>query len=304
MQVAPQTPQGPLIAIVGTTASGKTELAVELCCEIGGEVISADSRQVYCGMDIGTAKPPATERAGIDHHLLDIRTVDRPYSLPDFLGDANAAIANVRARARVPVVVGGTALYVHALLAGFAPGPADPGLRRTLEEDLQHVGLEAMLGRLRTVDPEEAESIDGKNPRRVVRALERRVLLDRGACATAWPAHEAIVIGLCDSPSRRTEKIARRTRMMLDLGLTDEVRRLLGGYGRSPVLKTTIGYPECIDYLLGLCDLAATEQRIRTATNRYARRQMTYLRNKMRIQWLEPDLPRFPQALAQIGRSG
>ena len=300
----PETPELPLVAIVGPTASGKTALAVELCREIGGAVISADSRQVYRGMDIGTAKPTATERGGIDHHLLDVRTPDRPYSLPDFLGDANAAIAAIRADGSAPVVVGGTALYVHALLAGFAPGPADRELRKALERDLDQGGLSGLVNRLATIDAEAARTVDSRNPRRVLRALERRILLDRGAAAKSWPRHPAIVLGLRDRPARRTEKIARRTRMMLALGLTDEVRRLLAGYGQSPVLRSTIGYAECVDYLLGRCDLAAAELKIRTATNQYARRQMTYLRNKMRIQWLEPDRPQIQQALTRIGRTG
>lgn len=300
--MTPETVEPPLVAIVGPTATGKTALAVELCREIGGAVISADSRQVYRGMDIGTAKPTSPERGGIDHHLLDIRTADCRYALPDFLGDANAAIGRIRSEGRVPVVVGGTALYVHALLDGFAPGPADPELRAALEEDLRRCGLEALSGRLQTLDPAAARTVDAKNPRRVVRALERRLLSARGAAARSWPKHRAIVLGLHDRPLHRTEKIARRTRSMLELGLTDEVRRLLGAYGQAPVLKTTIGYSECIDYLLGRCGLAVAEQRIRTATNQYARRQMTYLRNKMRIQWLEPDRPRFQQAMARIGR--
>ena len=300
----PNTAATPLIAIVGPTAVGKTALAVELCRQIGGAVISADSRQVYRGMDIGTAKPTAAERGGIEHHLLDLREPDRPYSLPDFLGDANAAINGIRGRGRVPVVVGGTALYVHALLAGFAPGPADPAVRAALEDELDRDGLEALLGRLAALDPDGARSIDRRNPRRVVRALERRILLDRGAAPSRWPEHAGIVLGLSDRPTRRVEMIARRTRAMLAAGLTDEVRRLLGGHGQAPVLLATIGYAECIDYLLGRCGLESAERRIRTATNQYARRQMTYLRNKMRIQWLEPDRPPLPQALARIGRSG
>ena len=300
----PETSEPPLIAIVGPTAAGKTALAVELCREIGGAVISADSRQIYRGMDIGTAKPTASERGGIDHHLLDIRKPDSPYSLPDFLGDANAAIAAIRAAGNAPVVVGGTALYVHALLAGFAPGPADRELRRELELDLDRLGLIALVEQLKTIDAEAARTVDLRNPRRVLRALERRILLDRGAAVKRWPKHPAIVLGLCDPPARRTEKIARRTRMMLAAGLTDEVRRLLAGYRHAPVLQSTIGYSECVDYLLGRCDLAAAERRIRTATNQYARRQMTYLRNKMPIQWLEPDLPQIQQALTRIGRAG
>jgi tRNA dimethylallyltransferase len=302
--VTPDVAGPPLIAIVGPTASGKTALAVELCREIGGAVISADSRQVYRGMDIGTAKPTWSERGGIEHHLLDIRTADSPYGLAEFLCDANGAIAAIRSGGRAPVVVGGTALYVHALLAGFAPGPADPSLREALERDLERGGLEVLLERLVTVDPASARAIDARNPRRVLRALERRLLLDRGAAVKNWPKHPAIVLGLRDPPFRRAELIARRTRAMLNSGLTDEVRRLLSAYGQTPVLQTTIGYSECVDYLLGRCDLAAAEQGILTATNQYARRQMTYLRNKMRIQWLESNRPRLQQALQQIGRTG
>lgn len=300
----PDIAEPPLVAIVGPTASGKTALAVELCREIGGAVISADSRQVYRGLDIGTAKPASAERGGIDHHLLDIRTVDRPYALSEFLGDANDAIASIRSDGRVPVVVGGTALYVHALLAGFAPGPADPQLRGALQRDLKAQGLRELVERLETIDPAAARTVDARNPRRVLRALERRILLDRGAAVKSWPKHPAIVLGLGDTPARRSEKIARRTRAMLASGLTDEVRRLLAAHGLAPILQTTIGYSECADYLLGRCDLAAAEQGIRTATNQYARRQMTYLRNKMRIQWLEPDRPRLRQALTRIGRAG
>ena len=176
----------------------------------------------------------------------------------------------------VPVVVGGTGLYVHALLAGFAPGPADPGLRGELERDLERFGLEALFMRLRAIDPEADRAVDPKNPRRVLRAMERRILLDRGESARSWPEHPSMVLGICDPTLRRTEKIARRTRSMLDAGLTDEVRRLLAAHGPAPVLRATIGYSECVDYLLGRRDLASAEQSIRTATNQYARRQMTY----------------------------
>ncbi len=255
-------------------------------------------------MDIGTAKPAPSERGGIDHHLLDVRAVESPYSLPEFLRDANAAIARIRSGGSVPVVVGGTGLYVHALLAGFAPGPADPGLRGELERDLERFGLEALFMRLQAIDPEADRAVDPKNPRRVLRAMERRILLDRGESARSWPEHPSMVLGICDPTLRRTEKIARRTRSMLDAGLTDEVRRLLAAHGPAPVLRATIGYSECVDYLLGRRDLASAEQSIRTATNQYARRQMTYLRNKMRIQWLDPDLPLLQQALARIGRTG
>ena len=303
-QVPPEIPKPPLVAIVGPTASGKSELAVDLCRVIGGAVISADSRQVYRGMDIGTAKPSVQERRGIDHRLLDIRPIDRPYSLSGFLRDANGAIADVRGAGLAPVVVGGTALYVHALLSGFAPGPSDPALRAHLEQELDRDGLSAMFSRLKASYPAAAGHIDSRNPRRVVRALERHILFDRGSRTDPWPEHEAVILGVCHRPDRRTAKIADRTRAMIENGLTDEARRLFGAHGRAPVLMSTIGYPECHDYLVGRCDLAATEGRIRTATNQYARRQMTYLRNKMRIQWLDPDRPSMRQALALITRSG
>ncbi len=302
MPAAP--PRPPLIAIVGPTAAGKSALAVQICRAVGGAVVSADSRQVYRGMDIGTAKPTKADRGRIDHHLIDFRPLDQPYSLQEFLGDANAAIGQIRKSGQIPVVAGGTALYVQALLEGFAPGPADPELRKELELELAREGLASLFDRLQRLDPAAAQAVDEKNPRRVVRAVERRLLHDRGANGTRWPAHRAILLGLADPPARRAARIDARARAMLEAGLTDEVRGLLAAHGPAPVLLTTIGYRECVDYLLGRCDLGTAELRIRTATSRYSRRQMTYMRNKMRIQWLDPDRPRLDQALSLLRPPG
>ena len=299
-----KTPTPTLLAIAGPTASGKSDLAVRICRAIGGAVVSADSRQVYRGMDIGTAKPTAAERAGVEHNLLDLRQLDEPYSLQEFLGDANAAIARIRADGRIPVVVGGTALYVQALLEGFAPGPADPQLRAELEAQVLREGLGAVFARLQRLDPESAGAVDAQNPRRVVRAAERALLSGRGQLGSRWPPQPAIVLGVTNPPERRARRIAARTRAMLEAGLTDEVRGLLSANGPAPILLSTIGYRECINYLLGRCDLDTAESAIRTATGQYARRQMTYLRNKMRIQWLDPGRPRLDQALALLPPSG
>ena len=291
----------PLIALVGPTASGKSALAVQLCRQINGAIISADSRQIYRGLDIGTAKPGVNERCGIDHYLLDIRAVDEHYSLHDFLIDANAAIVQIRSRRQQPVVVGGTGLYVQALLEGFHPGPIDRQVRAMLEAELASKGLPALRERLSSLEAAISATVDRNNPRRVIRAIEQ-TLADHGQDGPNWPDHPAKVLGIAYPSACRAARIGQRTDQMLAAGLLDEVRRVLYSYGRLPILASSIGYRECAEYLLGSIDLPTARDRIVVATRRYARRQMTFLRNKIQVQWLECDRPLLAQALDLINR--
>ena len=284
-----------IIVVVGPTAAGKSELAVGICQALGGAVVSADSRQVYKGLDIGTAKLGSAERGGIDHHLIDIRDIGHAYSLFEFLADANAAITAIRARGQRPVIAGGTALYVHALIAGFAPGASDPIRRAHLEERMQQSGLGDLVADLMSFDAKYWRGVDLANPRRVVRALERAHSADLPT--QKFPCHRALVLGIAPPAALRRERIIDRAHAMFNAGLTDETRRLLYSHGPSRQLIATIGYRQCLEYLLGRYDQQAAREKTIVATNRYARRQMTYLRNKMKIEWLTDAEPSLRQAL-------
>ena len=283
----------PLICVVGPTGTGKSAAAIALAHRFDGEVVSADSRQVYRGMDIGTAKVGDIERAAVPHHLLDIRAPDQPYSVHEFARDAEEAIAAIRARGRLPIVAGGTGHYLAALTRGFLPAAVepDPALRAELERLQEEQGVAALAERLRRVDPVVAADIDLENPRRVVRAIEVKTVTGRSireiesARPLPW---RSLALGLSMEREALAERIAERAAGMFGGGLLDEIRRLLiGGYGRGSVLDRSIGYREGLAHLFG--DLSRREAiaATATATRQYARRQMTWLRNRESAQWFE-----------------
>jgi tRNA dimethylallyltransferase len=295
----------PLLAVVGPTGVGKTAVAVALAARLPIEAVSADSRQVYRGMDIGTGKPSVEERRLLYHHLLDVVDPDERYHAARFRREALAAAASVRARGRLPVVVGGTGLYVRALLKGLTPAPpADPALRAELEAEAVHGGPEALHARLRALDPEAAARLHPRDQVRVVRALEIRLRGEGGADAGGAGADPAahpgdwrgptpfrlLMVGLVQERRRLGERIAARVRAMVARGMMDEVRRLLeAGYGEQAPGMATIGYRQ----------LAAAARRellldeaIRLTirdTARYAKRQLTWFGRDTEIRWLDVD---------------
>ena len=283
----------PLVCVVGPTGTGKSSAAIELARRFDGEIVSADSRQVYRGMDIGTAKVGHRERALVPHHLLDVCDPDDEYSIHRFATDARTAIAGIQTRDRLPIVVGGTGHYVSALTRGILPpGVApDPALRAELERLRRERGVEALAERLREIDPTAAAEIDLDNPRRLVRAIEIKSATGRSIreLESVRPVDwRPLVLGLRMERARLIDRIANRTRGMFIGGLPDEIRRLLaGGYGRDSAVGRSIGYAEGLAYLLGNRSLEEAIAGTTVTTRQYARRQMTWFRNRESVKWFD-----------------
>ncbi len=278
-----------LIAIVGPTAAGKTGVAVELARRLGGEIIGADSRQVYRHMDIGTAKPAVEQRAAARHHLIDVVDPDGEFSLGRWLELAQAALEDIWSRGRQPLLAGGTGQYVWALLEGWRVPrvPPQDGLRRALAERPP----ESLLAELRRADPEAERYIDPRNVRRVIRALEVRHATGRPF--SYWrtkepPEFESLVIGLRLPRDELYARIDRRVEAMVAAGLEDEVRRLLArGYSPELPSMSGIGYREMCEYIAGETSLPAAVSRIKTGTHRLARHQNSWFKaSDPRIHWI------------------
>jgi tRNA dimethylallyltransferase len=281
-----------LMVIVGPTASGKTALGIKLAQKFGGEIVSADSRQIYRGMDIGTAKPTAAERRAVPHHLIDIKDPNEDYTVADYQRDAIAAIESILARGNVPLLVGGTGLYVQAVLENLdiPKTVANPELRAQIEKDIADVGLTAVFKRLIALDPEAAYVVDQKNPRRVVRALE--VALATGVPFTAQrikraPLFDALVLGLNPTPEIVRERIDQRVDAMMHDGFVHEVTTLIKKYGHTPTAFDAIGYREIIAHLNGTLSLEDATAAIKVNTWHYAKRQMTWFKKYEPTHWME-----------------
>ena len=292
------------IAVVGPTAAGKSALSLRLAEAIGGEIINADSMQLYRGMDIGTAKLTVAEREGVPHHLLDIWDVTQAASVSDYQRLARQAIAQIRARGRVPILVGGSGLYVRAAIDKLEFPGTDPGLRASLEDELAQVGAPALHARLATADPAAAAAILPSNGRRVVRALEVLQLSGRPFSATL-PQYEsiydAVQIGVDLPRSELDQRIAGRVTRMWQLGLVNEVRELASvGLRDGRTASRALGYAQVLRFLDG--ELSEDEAAAQTilATRRFVRRQESWFRRDPRITWLDPAQDLVTQALAQI----
>ncbi|HEY7801407.1 MAG TPA: tRNA (adenosine(37)-N6)-dimethylallyltransferase MiaA [Dehalococcoidia bacterium] len=288
---------GTLIAIVGATATGKTKLAVELAQALLGEVINADSRQVYRGMDIGTAKPTAGEQASARHWLVDRVNPDEQYTLAAFLDDARAAIIDIARRGLTPIVAGGSAQYVWAMLEGWQVPRVAPNaeLRGRLEALAEREGAPAVGAILQAEDPASAAVIDPNNVRRVIRAIE--VTRATGRRFSDWrertgaPADDVHVIGLRLPRDVLYARIDARVDVMLAAGLIDEVRGLnAAGYGCGLPSMSGIGYRQVCAHLRGELTLAAAAAEMKTETHRLARMQDTWFRrDDTRINWFDAD---------------
>ncbi len=279
----------PLLVIVGPTAAGKSAAALDLALALRprGEIVTADSQQVYRGLDIGTAKPAAKERRGIAHHLVDVVDPDDPFDAATYVRLADAAIAEIRARGRRVVVAGGTGLYVRALLRGLVDAPAaDPALREALLSEERTAGTGTLWARLAGVDPAAARTLHPNDLVRIVRALEVHTL--RGVRlsalqkehAFAVPRHRARLFGLDVGRDVHRERIAARTRAMIEAGWVAEVRRLLDRY--PPTLRSlgSLGYRQIVAHLTGGVPLESSVAAIVAATTRFARRQRTWFRSE------------------------
>jgi tRNA dimethylallyltransferase len=286
-----------LIVVVGPTGAGKSRVAIELARAIGGEVVSCDSQQVYVGMDIGTGKVSAAERAAIPHHLLDVARPDEEMTAARFVELADAAIADVAARGQHVIVCGGTGLYVRALLLGlFAGPPADAEVRAELEARATAEGTAALWADLHAVDPESAARIDKNDRKRLVRALEVHRLTgetmtehhrrhDHKAVA---PRYEHVLVGVAPPREQLYGVIDARVDAMMAAGLLDEVRALRAA-GYVPPLRSqqAIGYAELHDHLAGRSDLSRAVELVKRNSRRYARRQLAWYRPDRSVRWAD-----------------
>ena len=288
-----------IICIAGPTASGKTSLAIALAQRYNGEVVSCDSMQVYRRMDIGTAKPTKEETCGIAHHLIDAVEPDAPFSCAEYVVAAGEAVVDISARGKLPILCGGTGLYLDRFLCGeMEETHADEDLRASLFAYAEENGVEALHARLREVDPESAQAIHPNNVKRVVRALEiyeqtgiSKSEFDRRSQAVESP-YDAVVIGLY-YPRREVlyERINRRVDMMLEDGLLEETKKLLeeGVFDVNLTAAQAIGYKELLGYLDGRETLTEATENLKTATRRYAKRQLTWFGAKPYVEWVEME---------------
>jgi tRNA dimethylallyltransferase len=284
-----------LVAIVGPTGSGKSALGLDLAGERGGEIVSCDSLQVYRGLDVGSAKSSAAERARVRHHLVDIRDPDEDFSAADYARLARAAIEDVRDRGRLPILVGGTGLYLRALLVGLFEGPSrDVDLRRRLESMADRYGDARLHRLLRRVDPEAAARIHVHDRLRVVRALEvfratgRPLSAQRQEGLSPLAGFDTLIVGLDLPRPELRARMEQRTRAMMDGGLVEEVRGLIAR-GYSPDLRPlhAIGYRQALDVMSGKLSIEAALGAIVTDSMQYAKRQRTWFRHQARVRWFD-----------------
>lgn len=299
--------KAPLVVIVGPTAVGKTEISIQIAERLGGEIVSADSRLFYRGMDIGTAKPTPEERARVPHHLIDVAAPDQTWSLVLFQKAAAAAIAEIHARRRLPFLVGGTGQYIHAVTRGWAPPPAgpDPVIRAELEHLAQTRGYLWLHEELRRLDPPAAEKIDPRNVRRTIRALE--VIRLTGRRFSEQRSHgespyRLLTIGLTRPRADLYRRIDARIEAMFAAGLLDEVRRLLAqGYGPELPSMSSIGYRECCRVVSGQLTEEQAKVEMRRATRVFVRRQANWFKlSDPHIRWFELDKAGIQEIEAEI----
>lgn len=292
---AADPPPARVIAVVGPTAVGKSAVAEGIAHLVGGEIVSADSMQVYSGMDIGTAKQPAQSRT-VPHHCIDLVEPGQPYSAALYQRDARDAIGRILARGAVPVIVGGTGLYVRAALdeMDFPPGELTSENRQRLEALALRLGPDGLHGHLSDRDPRSAALIHPRNVRRVVRAIE---MFEEGGPSYAEQAshfaerravYPAVYVGLLMERPALYARIDGRVDAMITAGLLDEVDRLLAaGYRDALTAAQAIGYKELVEVIDGVCDLGSAVVAIKLASRRYAKRQMTWFRADPRVSWID-----------------
>jgi tRNA dimethylallyltransferase len=283
-----------VLTVVGPTAAGKSALSIALAHELGGEVVNADSMQLYRGMDIGTAKLTPAEREGVPHHLLDIWDVTEPAAVAEYQRLARAAIDDIHARGRVPLLVGGSGLYVRAVLEDFEFPGTDPAIRARLEEELATVGAGPLYARLGERDPEAAAKILPSNGRRIVRALEVIELTGKPFTASLpdpRPVYESVQIGVDRDTTELDERIALRVDLMWAAGLIDEVRGLHGIRGGRTASRA-LGYQQALAQIDG--ELTEEQAKADTVqgTRRFVRRQRSWFRRDPSITWLDGAAPK------------
>ncbi len=291
MAQEPQSIQ--VVAVVGPTATGKSDLAIELARYFDGEVVNADSMQVYQGMDIGTAKVPVSQRR-VPHHLLDIWPISTVASVSDYQALARAAIADIASRGKVPVVVGGSGLYVAAVIDDLRFPGTDSQVRQRWQDELDRIGSAALHQQLAELDPTSAAAILSGNGRRIVRALEVIELTGGPYAAylpTGIPYYSSVQIGLACRREQLDRRIGDRVDRMWELGLVDEVRDLAnGGLRQAPTASRALGYAQVLGMLAGETDEEFARCDTVRATRKFARRQEAWLRRDQRIRWIDANL--------------
>lgn len=301
-----------IIVIVGPTASGKSALAIKLAKKFNGEIISADSRQIYRGMDIGTAKPPHSNiecggkptkneefySNGVRHYLIDIKNPNENYTALEYKRDAIKAIRKILKKKKIPILVGGTGLYVKAVVDNLnIPKVApNPKLRNKLEKEIEKYGLNFVFNKLIKLDPEAAYIVDPNNPRRIIRALEIAIKTKKPFSAqrkTGKPLFDFLEIGIKWPKNTLDGRINKRVDLMIKKRLTDEVKNLIKKYGKEQQSFDAIGYREVIDYLDKKTSLEEAMELMKKNTRNYAKRQMTWFRKDTRIHWINPHTKKF-----------
>jgi tRNA dimethylallyltransferase len=296
-----------VIAVVGPTATGKSDLGVALARELGGEVVNADAMQLYRGMDVGTAKLTLAERHGVPHHLLDVLDVADDASVAAYQRDVREAIDDVTGRGRVPVVVGGSGLYVRAALDELEIPPTDPAVRARLEAEARDVGSGVLHARLAQLDPSAAGRILATNERRVVRALEVIELTGRPFSASLpEPRYlrPTVQLGLRAERPVLDDRIDRRVERMWSAGLLEEVERLVAqGLRAGRTASRAVGYAQALAQLDGLTDAPSARSETARLTRRLARRQVSWFGRDPRIVWLESGTPELLAEALDVARS-
>ncbi len=290
-----------LVVLTGPTAVGKTDISIEVAQQLPGEIVSCDSMQVYKYMDIGTAKPSISERETVPHHLIDVVTPDMDFNVARFQELAEAAISDIASRGRIPILVGGTGLYINAVVDGFlfpCEG-ASPKIRESLEEEACEKGGDVLYSKLEELDPQAARKIHPNDTRRIIRALEVYFTTGR-PISEMWREgrrkkrarfDRLVMVGLVRERSALYERINRRCDKMIELGLVEETMQLLArGYSKTLTSGQALGYKEIVMYLKGECSLEEAVELIKRDTRRYAKRQLTWLRADPRIEWLDIGL--------------
>lgn len=285
-----------VVAIIGPTASGKTALSIRLAKEINGEIINGDSMQIYRHMDIGTAKITEAEMEGIPHHLLNIKEPTEGFSVAEYQQLVRAKIEEIQARGKKPIIVGGTGLYVQSVLYDFqfAKQEVDEEMREKYYVELEKLGPEAMHAKLAQIDPAAATAIHPNNTRRVIRALEMAELAGVSRAEGQFnrgniPLYNHLIIGLDMDRAKLYERINLRVDLMMEAGLLDEVRALYDAGIRDVQSIKAIGYKELYAYFDGFITREEATEQIKQNSRRYAKRQLTYFRNKMDIEWIGND---------------
>ncbi|MBP3039519.1 tRNA (adenosine(37)-N6)-dimethylallyltransferase MiaA [Bacillaceae bacterium Marseille-Q3522] len=283
-----------LLVIVGPTAVGKTKLSIELAKHFSGEVISGDSMQIYKGMDVGTAKITKEEMQGIPHHLLDIKNPDEAFSVAEFQQLVRKQINEIKRRGKLPILVGGTGLYIQSVLYDyqFSPIPADVDFRMTMEKRIEKEGIDKVYDELMHIDPESGNRIHPHNTRRIVRALE--IFYLTGKSMTDYledqqqiPVYETAIIGLTMVREQLYQRINERVDMMLQQGLLQEAEQLYNqGFNHCQAAQA-IGYKELFSYFSGHDTLQQAVAKLKQNSRRYAKRQLTWFRNKMDVKWYD-----------------